>query len=72
MGSLRVNNQVVLGEELVCHLNGCTQVASGVAAQVNDEFLHALAAQVGQAGQHFGKSGLAELVDHNIADALLG
>ena len=72
VGSLGIYDKVILGKELVGHLNGGSKISSGIAAQVNYEFLHAFAAQIGQAGEHFGECGLTELVDHDITDALLG
>ena len=44
VGTLRINNKVILGQEFIGHLYGGAQIASGIAAQVNDEFPHAFAA----------------------------
>ena len=72
VGSLGIYYKVILGQELVGHLNGSTQVTAGVASHVDYEFLHTLAAQVSQAGEHLGECGLGKLVYHYVADALLG
>ena len=59
--TLGVNNELILGQELVGHLHGALQVSARVVAQVDDKVLEALLLQFGQSHEQFGIGGFAKL-----------
>lgn len=60
--SLGVDDESLVGQELVGHLHGALQQAAGVVAQVDDEVLEALLLEVGQCDEQFGIGLLAEIL----------
>ena len=68
--SLCVNNQFTLGQEFVDHADGGFHIASRILAQVDDDTLAVLVAQLGNGIQQFDVGRTAEFTDLDIAIVL--
>ena len=67
LASLRVDDELVLGQELVGYLYGTVEVAAGVVAQVDDEALEVALLEFGQGNEQFGVGGLTKVLDADVA-----
>ena len=67
LAALCIDNQLARRQELVDHLDGDVHVAALVAAEVDDELLHAFHVEVGQGDKHLGVGLLAEVLDADVA-----
>ena len=65
--ALGIDDEAVLGQELVGNLYGRLQVTACIAAQVDAEALEAFLRQLGQGDEQFGVGVLAEVLDADIA-----
>ena len=65
--ALRIDDEFVLGQKLVCHLNGRLQIAAGIVAQVYHKIAETLLRERCQGNEQFGIGGLAETFDADIA-----
>lgn len=71
LASLRVDDEAVLGQELVGHVHGSLQVSAAIVAEVYDQSFHSLAVELRQGSEHLRVCGLAEALDAHVADGVV-
>ena len=71
LAALGIDNQTLVGQELVCHVDCCRQVAARVVAQVDAEVLESLLRQLCQCNQHLGIGVLAKVLDADISRVVI-
>ena len=67
LASLGVDNQTVVWQELVDHLDGSSHVTSRISTQVDNQAFTVLLIQFGQCDKQFRISGFTKLVDFYVA-----
>ena len=71
LASLGVDNQTVVRQELVDHLDGSSHVTSRISTQVDNQTFTVLLIQFGQCDKQFRISGFTKLVDFYVAYLLI-
>ena len=67
LASFHIHDELVLRQELVCHLHGRVHIASCVVAQVDYEVGESLLRQLSQGDEQFGIRSLAETLNLDVA-----